>query len=439
MTTAPSPVRPAVDGPTATVTGARLRAQDRPSGPVGTTDGQTPVVTRVADVAAERVTWHWEGRIPRGKVTVLDGDPGLGKSTLTLALAADTSRGRALPGGQKAAPPASVVLLSAEDGIGDTIRPRLEAADADLSRVVVFEHLRDLNGDLRAPSIPRDLDAVERIVRDEGATLVVIDPLMAFLGANVDSHRDQDVRRALHGLATLADRTKAAVLVVRHLNKSGGPQAIYRGGGSIGIIGAARAGLLVATDPDDEHRRIVAVTKSNLGPKPDALAYRLVSDHSLGCAAVVWDGTTTHSADDLLAVPEDRSDRSERDEVVEWLTDFLSDGPRSAEQVFKAARAERYSDSTLKRAKKAVARSRKAGMDSGWMWELLPSAVRASTDEEGEGGPSPEGGHLRTSSGRRDHLRAVAKGPCATCRADTDRYGPAGKPLCSDCMQGGVA
>jgi hypothetical protein len=435
VTTAPSPLRPTADGTGSTATDARLRAQDVPPGGVGRVDGQTPVVTRVADVAAERVTWHWEGRIPRGKVTVLDGDPGLGKSTLTLSLAADTSRGRPLPGGQEAVPPASVVLLSAEDGIGDTIRPRLEAADADLSRVVVFEHLLDLEGVPRPPSIPRDLETVERIVMAESAALVVIDPLMAFLGADVNSHRDQDVRRALHGLASLADRTEAAVVVVRHLNKSAGPQALYRGGGSIGIIGAARAGLLVAADPDDDERRIVAVTKSNLGPKPPALAYRLISDDNLGCAVIVWDGTAHHTADELLAT-EHPAQRTERDAAVEWLIEFLSDGPRSAEDVIKEAP---YSDSTLKRAKRGVARSRKAGMDAGWVWELLPSVLRSPPTEEDEGGPFRKGGTLRASSVRSDHLRAVITGPCSACRVDTNRYGPSGSPLCAACATGGVA
>lgn len=233
---------------------------------LATTDGQPtagpsprPRVLCVADVAAERVQWLWDGWIARGKLAVIDGDPGKGKSTLTTDLAARISTGTPLPGGTRTVP-AAVVLLSAEDGVGDTIRPRLEAAGADTTRVFVFDSVLDAEGTPRPPSIPGDIPYVEALVTEKGAVLVVIDPLMAFLGAGVDAHRDQDVRRALHSLAAVAERTGAAIVIVRHLNKSGGPQAIYRGGGSIGIIGAARSGLLVASDPDDDTRRIVAVT-----------------------------------------------------------------------------------------------------------------------------------------------------------------------------------
>ena len=140
----------------------------------------------------------------------------------------------------------------------------------------------------------------------ERAELVVIDPLSAFLNGRVDSHRDQDVRGALAPLAKIADRTGATILVVRHLSKSGGGNPLYRGGGSIGIIGAARAAMLVAPDPEDDGRRILACTKNNLGPMPLALAYRVVSDEERGCARIEWDGTTSHSAADLLAIPSSR-------------------------------------------------------------------------------------------------------------------------------------
>lgn len=277
-----------------------------------------PRFLRVAHVAAERVQWLWDGRIALGKLTVIDDDPGQGKSTLTTDIAARISTGTPLPGGTRTVP-AAVVLLSAEDGVGDTIRPRLEAAGADTTRVYVFDSVLDAEGTPRPPSIPTDIPYVEALVTDHGAVLVVIDPLMAFLGAGVDAHRDQDVRRALHSLAAVAERTGAAIVIVRHLNKPGGPQAIYRGGGSIGIIGAARSGLLVASDPDDDGRRIVAVTKSNLAAMPEALAYRLVNDDEYGCVRVVWEGATSHTADSLLAVARDDDERTERDDAADWL------------------------------------------------------------------------------------------------------------------------
>jgi len=255
----------------------------------------------VADVDREQVRWLWPGRIPLGKVTVLDGDPGTGKSTLTIA--AKVTTGSPFPDGARPER-GDVILLNAEDDIGDTIRPRLEAAGADLARCWVLPDVQpEPDRPPRPPELPADLDAVEGMVKDKQAALVVVDPLMAFLSGQVDSHRDQDIRRVLASLGYMAARTGAAVVIVRHMNKGQG-SALYRGSGSIGIIGAARAGLLVAPDPEDEDRRVLALTKSNLAKMPQALAYRLVDDERYSCARVVWDGVTSHTATDLLRPPD---------------------------------------------------------------------------------------------------------------------------------------
>jgi RecA-family ATPase len=230
----------------------------------------------VADVDRELVRWLWPGRIPLAKVTVLDGDPGTGKSTLTLTIAAKVTTGSPFPDGARPEV-GDVILLSAEDDIGDTIRPRLEAAGADLARCWVLPDVRPEGKEPRPPELPADLFLLEDLVKSKAAALVVIDPLMAFLSGQVDSHRDQDIRRVLASLGYMAGRTGAAVVIVRHLRKGAG-SAIERGSGSIGIIGAARAGLLVAPDPEDEGRRVLALTKSNLAKMPQALAYRLVDD-----------------------------------------------------------------------------------------------------------------------------------------------------------------
>ena len=242
---------------------ADLQPLDQPS-EAGTATSNTAAVIRVADVQSEPVEWLWAPRIPRGMLTVFDGDPGLGKSTICLELTARVTTGSPMPGSTTRTHPANVVLLSAEDVIAQVIRPRLEAAGADCNRVVVFDHVNDGQGP-RSPELPADTVLLERIVDVERAALVIVDPLMAFFGAEVNAHRDQDVRRALHALKALAERTGAAVLVVRHLNKAGGSNPLYRGGG---IVGAARSGLLVAPDPEDGQRRILAASKSNLAPAP---------------------------------------------------------------------------------------------------------------------------------------------------------------------------
>ncbi len=316
-------------------------------------------VQTLADVPAERVAWLWPGRLPLGKLVVLDGDPSTGKSTLTLDLAARVSTGTRWPDGAPGTTPAGVLLLSAEDGLADTIVPRLAAAGADLGRVHALTEVSVIDDDgvqQVPPSLPRDVPVIEKVVTEKNIKLVVVDVLMAYLAGKVDSHRDQDVRGVLHQLAAMAERTSCTVVLVRHLNKAGGGNALYRGGGSIGIVGAARAAYLVARDPEDADRRILAVTKLNLAAEPPSLAYRLVPDFALGCARVEWeDGPVEHTATTLLRHPVDDQDRTERDEAADWLTDYLigNGGTAPRKDILRAARAAGYSQATLKRAKDA--------------------------------------------------------------------------------------
>lgn len=206
-------------------------------------------LVRLADVVSEQVTWLWPGRLPAGKLVVLDGDPSLGKSTLALTFAAHLSVGRAWPDGTPC-PHADTVLLSAEDGLADTVRPRLDAAGGDPARVHALTEVVDLAEDtgecfLRSPTL-RDVGPISDAVESTGARLLIVDVLMAYLGGKTDSHRDQDIRAVLHPIAALADRAGCTVLLLRHLNKTTGGSALYRGGGSIGIVGACRAGYVVA-------------------------------------------------------------------------------------------------------------------------------------------------------------------------------------------------
>ncbi|SFT96962.1 AAA domain-containing protein [Geodermatophilus amargosae] len=350
-------------------------------------------VTTLAEVTAERVAWLWLNRLPRGKVVVFDGDPATGKSTLTLDLGARVSAGKDWPDGAPGGDPAGVLLLSAEDGLADTIVPRLTAAGADLARVhaltevVVF----DEDGAPRQvpPSLPRDLAVIERVVTEKNIKLVVVDVLMAYLSGKVDSHRDQDVRGVLHQLAAMAERTGATVVLVRHLNKASGSNALYRGGGSIGIVGAARAAYLVARDPEDADRRIFAVTKSNLTAEPPSLAYRLVDDPTNGCARVQWeDGPVDHTAATLLRDAADDETRTERDEAVDWLTGYLkaNGGQAPRKDVMKAAAAERFSERTLKRAAaRAGVVSERYGYPAVATWSL---PVGPPSTQYVQGGPT---------------------------------------------------
>jgi hypothetical protein len=201
--------------------------------------------------------------------------------------------------------------------------------------------------------LPGDLDELEGLVRDVGARLVTVDPLVAFLAGTVNANRDQDVRRALHPVRDMAERTGAAVLVVRHLRKAATDSAVQRGGGSIGIIGAARVGLMVARDPADADRRILAVTKSNVGAIPPAMAYRLLADDALGVAAVAWEGPTDHRADDLLAGSAERP-APKRELAEQLLRELLGDGPRRRSEIEQAAEQEGVSWRTVETAKAAL-------------------------------------------------------------------------------------
>lgn len=333
-------------------------------------DAAPQVGVLLSDVEPEAVTWLWPGFIPSGKLVVLDGDPGLGKSTMSLDIAARLSNGAHMPDGSKGGEPCGVVILSAEDGLADTIKPRLEAAGADCSRIVALSTLPDVKADQERPVVlPDDLEAVAKAIERVGAKLLIIDPLMAFLAANVNSHRDQDIRRVLYAVANLAEATGVAVLVIRHLNKATGGNSLYRGGGSIGIIGAARSGFLVAADPDDENHRVIASTKANLCRTPESLAFHL--EDCGEAARVVWDGASTHSANELLAIPMNAEEGAALAEAKKILTDILSEGPVAAKEIERQARDAGVSGSTLRRAKEALGvRSKKYGMGGGWVWEL---------------------------------------------------------------------
>ncbi|MBI4822420.1 MAG: AAA family ATPase [Deltaproteobacteria bacterium] len=263
-----------------------------------------PAVTmkQLADIEPEPKHWLVKDWIPRRALSLLTGDPGLGKSTLTCELAARVSRGEQLFG-EDLGPPANVVLVSLEDDPADTIRPRLDAAGADVSKVWLFELPED--GYSRPPSFPRDLDALALVLERLRPSLVIFDPLSALLGASCDMHRDQDVRGVFAPIAKLAQDFDCAIVFVRHMKKGTEGPALYRGMGSIGLTGASRCELLVARDPRDPKARVVKQLKSNAGPDDlPAKRFRLVPVGDV--TKVEWLADGTYSAAELLAEPQRR-------------------------------------------------------------------------------------------------------------------------------------
>ncbi|MCV6963942.1 AAA family ATPase [Mycobacterium intermedium] len=350
----------------------------------------------MSDVKAERVEWLWQSRLPLGKIVTADGDPGLGKSTLALSFAATVTTGGQWPTGERCQHPGDVLLLSAEDGLADTVRPRLDAAGADVNRVHAIEGktLIDPNSGERylRPLNLADVLDLDAAMATTDARLLVVDVLMAFLPAGTDAHKDQDVRRVLSALGAAADRNRCTVLLLRHLNKGASRDPMYRGGGSIGIVGAARAGLLVAADPNDPTQRVLACVKSNLGVMPQSLAYRLVDSPDHGVARVEWLGTTHHDARGLLAAPESEEDSDERTAAEHWLQDYLNvNGPTASKVVKNDAAKERFSEATLKRAKKKLGvEDRSSGFPRTSTW-YLPSQLSTPPVSENREPTEPTG------------------------------------------------
>lgn len=340
---------------------------------------------RLSDVEPERITWLWPGRMPAGKLVTLDGDPSLGKSTLALTFAATITNGGTWPDNTTCTTPGDVILLSGEDGLADTVRPRLDAAGADVTRVHAVQGITLEDGTLVPPTLG-DVRQLEQLIRRTAARLLIVDVLMAYLPGKVDSHKDQDIRRVLSALATMADETGCTVLLLRHLNKAKGGDPLYRGGGSIGIVGAARAGMLVAADPDDEtgHVRVLASTKSNLGPPPESLRYQLVSAEGTDVARVDWLGVDGRDARALLSEPAG-DDTEARDEAEAWLEDYLTQHARSSSTDAKrdAQKSAGISERTLQRAaKKLGVVSTSEGFPRRTYW-ALPSGDSGDKREPG--------------------------------------------------------
>lgn len=360
--------------PTTTILGTTLEPtkmatkKDEPIQTPLTNFGKNPGLVPLNSVKPEQVDWLWDGHIPLGKITIFDGDPGNGKSTLSLDLTARVSKGAVMPDGTHGKN-GGAVIITGEDGLADTIVPRLNAGQADLSKIVALQGVPDDTGQLRPPTVA-DIGSIEAACKNVDARLVIIDPIMAHLPGSVNSFRDQDIRRVLTPLARMAEEIGVAVIIIRHLNKSGGSQAIYRGGGSIGIIGATRTAFIVAKDPEDEDKRIFAPIKNNLAQMPPSLSFSLESTKN-GVARIIWHGVSDHKADALLAIPSSPKKQPALNEAKDFLWNALTDGPIEARTLQQEARADGIADKTLFRAKKALnIKAQKAGFNRGWVWTL---------------------------------------------------------------------
>jgi hypothetical protein len=384
-------------------------------------------------VEPETVEWLWEGRIAIGKLTLLVGDPGLGKSFLTLDIAARVSRGAPWPDQpNELQGAADVVLLSAEDDVADTIRPRLDNHEADCKRIVVITGVDgndERGGYVRQFDLVRDIDQLRAAIdATDYCRLVIIDPITAYLG-KTDSHVNAEVRSALAPLAALAAERRVAILGVSHLRKGEG-MAIHRTMGSLAFVAAARAAWAVVRDKQNPRQRLLLPVKNNIAPDGgNGLAFTIESHGPADAPVVCWSADpVTIDVNEAMAAEPKRLGRpaEDREEAGEWLRDALSDGPRPAKEVTEEAiQGEGLSKRTLDRARKAIGvESYRESIPGPWWWKL-PVAQQCHN-------PPPvqtlwHSGNLANSSGFFDETDA--KNPtlpeCHKGRAEPEENGKA--------------
>jgi hypothetical protein len=338
---------------------------------------------RASDIQAKPINWLWPGRIARGKVSMLAGNPGLGKSQITAALAATVSTGGTWPVDRSRCEAGNAIILSAEDDPADTIRPRLEAAGADLSRVFILDAVVDgyrADGSevQRGFNLKTDLSRLGKMLEEiSGAALIVIDPITAYLG-ETDSHKNSDIRALLSPLGDLAAKHGAAVVCVSHMNKSGGGEALMRVMGSLAFVAAARAAFIVAKDADDPARRLFLPLKNNIGNDQSGLSFTVESAQvqspsgAIATSRIAWGSeAVTVTADEAMTQRGDPEEQSDVHDAKDFLRGLLASGPVPTKQIQADATGAGYSWRTIQRAQKALGiEAVKDGMRGGWTWKL---------------------------------------------------------------------
>jgi len=359
------------------------RPARRVAPPVGPTAAPVPRLKLIpmADVIASHVEWLWDGRLPRGKLSVLAGDPGLGKSYLTLKIAAIISQGGEWPDGSQATA-GNVLIISAEDDYADTIRPRLDCLGADVARITGIDGVLGDGPDIARPfSLRMDIDLLRQGIVDTGAVVVIVDPLNAFLGG-IDSHKAAEVRGVLSPLAHVAGETHAAILAVHHLNKGTSANALYRASGSLDFVAAARVVHGVAADPELEGRRVFVPVKCNIAAMPEGIGFRIGED------GVHFDNlpVTLDAAAAFTSRTIDHEERSEREMAKDFIVEQLADGPVPVMELLKVAKEHGYSEKTIRRAGSDLhVEKTKTGYQGAWQWSLAagfaaPKVAKESKD-----------------------------------------------------------
>jgi 5S rRNA maturation endonuclease (ribonuclease M5) len=354
-------------------------------------------VTRASDISPRPVRWLWRDRIALGSLALLGGREGIGKSTVAYWLVAAITRGT-LPG-QYHGQPRSIIVAATEDSWEYTIVPRLMAAGADLDRVLRVDVIA-AEGFETQITLPADLLALEQLVAEENAALILLDPLLSRLDVNLDTHKDAEVRRALEPLVALADRSNAAILGLIHVNKGTSTDPLTLLMGSRAFAAVARAVLFAIADPDDDNVKHLGQPKTNLGRTDlPTLNYRIVSAHvadtlegPVVTGKVEWLGEENRSIRDLLeATGEDVESRTATGEAAEWLGSYLASvgGISASAKVKEEGKRAGHTADALKRARIRVrATVESSGFPRTTFWRLPVAPVGAIPGESAPTAPS---------------------------------------------------
>jgi putative DNA primase/helicase len=334
-------------------------------------------VSLVEDIESQAVSRMWPGRLARGHVTLMAGAPGDGKSQISCDVTARITTADVWPDGGRA-PFGSVIMLSAEDGVKDVIRPRLEAAGADLKKVRVINAARSKDGSERTFDLQTDIASLRQLVAKIGdVALVILDPITSYMGTKIDSHRTTDVRSVLEPLSRFAEETGISVLAISHPPKAAQGKAINSVTGSLAFVAAARMVFITASEPETKRRLLLSV-KNNLGAPSPGLAYsmeqRIISKGIIG-SRIRWDSAPVKiTADDAMRLSNSDGGRKVA-EAKAMILEALSAGAMSAEALDDVAENEDISVATMRRARTELRKAgkitkAKTGFEGGWEWSI---------------------------------------------------------------------
>ena len=312
---------------------------------------ETVKIIRMSDVELTPVEWLWKPYLPFGKLSVLQGNPGEGKTYFAMHLAAACTNGKLLPNMERMEP-FNVIYQTAEDGLGDTVKPRLIEAGADLDRVLVID-----DSDVQ---LTLSDERIEKAIVENNARLVIIDPIQAYLGADVDMNRANEVRPIFMRLGQVAQRTGCAILLIGHLNKAAGMQSLQRGLGSIDIAAAVRSVMFIGKLKHDPTMRILTHEKSSLAPPGVSLAFSLGDEGGFR-----WVGEYDITADEMLSGIEPQRE-TKTQQAKDLICTLLAGGKQVlSEDIDKAALERGIPGRTVRDAKRELGDALKSKIVEG--------------------------------------------------------------------------